>query len=57
MVFAAFYAHGYSPYISAKADGKFSCPVLFYLIVFAVIMAVGTVFSKKKDIGDNAIKK
>lgn len=57
MVFAAFYAHGYSPYISAKADGKFSCPVLFYLIVFAVIMAVGAAFSKKKNIGDNAIKK
>jgi APA family basic amino acid/polyamine antiporter len=42
MVIAAVYSHGYVPYITAKAEGKgFSCPVLFYLIVFAVIMAIG----------------
>jgi APA family basic amino acid/polyamine antiporter len=42
MVLAAVYSHGYVPYITAKAEGKgFSCPVLFYLIVFAVIMAIG----------------
>ncbi len=41
MVFAAFYSHGYMPYLAAKENGEFSCPVLFYLIVFAVIMAIG----------------
>lgn len=42
MVIAAIYSHGYLPYIDAKEKGLgFSCPVLFYLIVFAVIMAIG----------------
>jgi APA family basic amino acid/polyamine antiporter len=42
MVVAALYSHGYVPYITAKEAGQgFSCPVLFYLIVFAVIMAIG----------------
>ena len=41
MVFAAVYAHGITPYKAAAAEGRFSCPVLFYLIVFAVIMAIG----------------
>ena len=41
MVFAAVYAHGITPYLAAKANGSFSFPVLFYLIVFAVIMLVG----------------
>ena len=42
MVIAAVYSHGYVPYITAKEAGAgFSCPVLFYLIVFAVIMAIG----------------
>ena len=41
MVFAAIYSHGYLPYLAAKENGEFSCPVLFYLIVFAVIMAIG----------------
>lgn len=50
MVFAALYSHGYVPYLAAKAEGKFSCPVLFYLIVFAVIMAFGTLFMKKRDV-------
>lgn len=48
MVFAALYSHGYTPYISAKAEGGFSCPVLFYLIVFAVIMAIGAFLMKPK---------
>lgn len=51
MVFAACYAHGYTPYTQAQANGSFSCPVLFYLIVFAVIMIIGFFFSdvfKKK---------
>ena len=48
MVFAAIYSHGYTPYIVAKAEGNFSCPVLFYLIVFAVIMAIGAILMKPK---------
>ena len=49
MVFAAIYSHGYAPYIAAKEAGEgFTCPVLFYLIVFAVIMAAGMAFMKSK---------
>lgn len=51
MVFAAIYAHGITPYQKAQADGKFSLPVLFYLILFAVIMIAGAFFyhPKKKS--------
>lgn len=50
MVFAALYSHGYAPYIAAKEAGQgFTCPVLFYLIVFAVIMAIGMFFMKPKN--------
>lgn len=50
MVFAAIYAHGITPYLTAKENGTFSCPILFYLIVFAVIMAIGAIFfNRKKD--------
>ena len=49
MVFAAIYSHGYLPYITAKEAGQgFTCPVFFYLIVFAVIMAVGMALMKPK---------
>ncbi len=48
MVFAAVYAHGITPYLSAKANGAFSFPVLFYLIIFAVIMILGAIFKKSK---------
>lgn len=48
MVSAAIYSHGYVPYMKAKANGEFSCPVLFYLIVFAVIMLLGALFMKPK---------
>lgn len=49
MVFAAIYSHGIAPYQAAKAEGKFSCPVLFYLILFAVIMIIGACFAKKNE--------
>ena len=49
MVFAAIYAHGITPYIAAKANGTFSFPVLFYLIVFAVIMILGAAFKNPKN--------
>ncbi len=49
MVFAAVYAHGITPYIQAKANGAFSFPVLFYLILFAVIMLIGVYLRKPKN--------
>ena len=48
MVFAAVYAHGITPYLAAKAEGRFSFPVLFYLIIFAVIMLAGALVRKSK---------
>ncbi len=49
MVIAAIYSHGYMPYITAKENGEgFSCPVLFYLVVFVVIMTVGIIFMNPK---------
>lgn len=48
MVFAAIYAHGITPYLQAKANGTFSFPVLFYVIVFAVIMLIGALLMKPK---------
>ncbi len=38
MVFAAIYAHGIQPYLAAKANGGFACPIVFYLILFAVVL-------------------
>ncbi len=49
MIFAAFYAHGISKYLAAKADGYFSFPALFYLIVFAVFMIIGKIIYKKGE--------
>ena len=51
MIFAAVYAHGITPYLAAKAKGSFSFPVLFYLIVFAAIMAIGAAVKKPKSLG------
>ncbi len=53
MIFAAVYAHGITPFINAQKEGKFAFPVLFYLIIFAVIMLIGFFFSNtfKKLIG------
>jgi APA family basic amino acid/polyamine antiporter len=49
MVFVAVYAHGIKPYLNAAANGEFAFPVVFYLIVFAAIMAIGACFYKKKE--------
>ena len=49
MVFVAVYAHGVKPYLAAAEKGEFAFPVLFYLIVFAVIMTVGALFYKKNE--------
>ncbi len=48
MVFAAIYAHGITPYLAAKEAGTFKFPVLFYLIVFAVIMVIGVLVKNSK---------
>ncbi len=53
MIFAAVYAHGVIPFAEGKANGTFSFPVLFYLIIFAVIMILGKIFknsSKQKKL-------
>ena len=47
MIFAAVYAHGFTPYWKAQEKGEFAFPVLFYLIVFVVIMIIGLFFYKK----------
>ncbi len=51
MMFVAVYAHGIRPYQQAAQRGEFAFPVLFYLIVFIVIMAIGAVFYKKRKKG------
>ena len=43
----AIMGHGVFPCQQAAAQGKFSFPVLFYLIVFAVIMVLGWVLDLK----------
>ncbi len=48
MMFAAIYAHGITPYQQAKANGGFSCPVLFYFIVYVVVLLVGFWVRKPK---------
>ena len=46
MVFAAVWAHGVTPLQnSLKAGTGFKFPVLFYMIIFAVIMLAGFFFS------------
>ena len=52
MIFAAVYAHGITPYLAAKANGTFSFPVLFYLILFAVVIILGAVFKKKNKVDE-----
>ncbi len=52
MVFAAVYAHGITPYFAAKANGEFSFPVLFYLIIFAVVILIGAILRKPKKLKD-----
>ncbi|MBQ8215802.1 MAG: APC family permease [Clostridia bacterium] len=47
MALAAIYSHGIQPYLAAKAEGKFSCPVLFYLVVFGAIMGIGMLCNVK----------
>lgn len=48
MIFAAVYAHGITPYLASKANGEFSFPVIFYLIVFAVFIFIGAILKNPK---------
>ena len=47
MVFCAIMGHGVFPYLEAAEQGKFVFPVLFYLIVFALIMFIGFILNLK----------
>lgn len=49
MIFVAIYAHGIAKYKEAIKSGEFAFPVLFYLIVFAVIMVIGILLYKRKN--------
>ena len=49
MIFCAIYAHGVVPYLNAQKNGEFSCPILFYLIIFIVFMGIGLVLYKNKQ--------
>ena len=49
MVIAAFYAHGFQPYQAAAQAGGFACPIVFYLIVFAVVIVIGLRFYNRKN--------
>ena len=48
MMVAAVFAHGVKPFLTARMEGAFSLPVLFYLIVFTVIMIIGVLVNYKK---------
>ena len=48
MAFAAIYSHGITPFLTAKAEGKFSCPLLFYLIVYAAVLVIGLLANRPK---------
>ena len=49
MIFCAIYAHGVVPFLNAQKNGEFSCPILFYLIIFIVFMGIGLVLYKNKQ--------
>ena len=48
MIFVAVYAHGIVKYRAASEIGEFSFPVLFYLIIFAVVMTIGAFLYKQR---------
>ena len=53
MVFAAVYAHGILPYFSAREDGVFVFPVLFYCIILVLILMFGMLFYDSDEKGEN----
>lgn len=48
LIACAVYTHGIVKYRQAAASGNFSCPVLFYLIVFAAVMVYCSFFYNKE---------
>ncbi|MBR5314480.1 MAG: hypothetical protein IKU45_03585, partial [Clostridia bacterium] len=48
MIICAVYSHGILPYLTSAEKGEFSLPVLFYLIFFGIIMAIGLSFYKNE---------
>ncbi len=58
MIFSAIMGHGVFEYQKAKEVGQFSFPVLFYLIIFAIIMVIGALFDipRKKNLTKNNLK-
>ncbi len=56
IIFATVYAHGIRPHIEASSYGKFSFPVLFYLIIFALIMLGGFVLKRLSDKADKELE-
>ena len=59
MIFCAIMGHGFFPYQqSMQTTGEFSFPVLFYLIVFAFVMALGWLLNRKnKKVKENKEQK
>lgn len=49
MIASAIYAHGIAPYMEAAENGKFSFPILFYLILFAVVMVFGRLVMNRRS--------
>ncbi len=49
IISATIYAHGIQPYLDARCNGEFAFPVLFYLIVFAIIMLLGFIIKRFAD--------
>ena len=52
LVGCAVYAHGIVKYQAAAAEGKFSFPVLFFLIVTVVVLFIGKFFYNKNADAD-----
>ena len=50
MIFAAIYSHGIIPLKESLKNGEFNCPVLGYLVLFAIVMVIGLLLNKKRNI-------
>lgn len=56
MIVAAIYAHGITPFMNAYKEHKLSCPIIAYLIVFALVMILGSIFYIKGKPNDDKIE-
>ena len=48
MIFSAFYAHGIIPFLNGLQEGKFVFPILSYIILFFILMTIGSLLDIKK---------